>query len=107
VHVYIYIDMYIGIMIHAKCNNIVLHSMEPETINEISRTRLADAMQDVRAALQEQRIEVQRFRETMDILAAAVDDMQKGWQKYDGAVGRLDVGRLGRRARRLARLMSA
>ncbi len=79
--------------------------MEPEDINDLSRDRLARAIDNIKTALREQQEEIRAFRHTMSILTVAVGNLQDGWQDYDQALSRIDVARLGRRARRLARIM--
>ncbi|MEK9722601.1 MAG: hypothetical protein VW405_03840 [Rhodospirillaceae bacterium] len=71
----------------------------------MSRNRLARAIQDMHSALGEQKTEIRRFQETVRTLADSVDRLREGWQRYDTTVQRIDVSRLTRRARRLARIM--
>ena len=92
-------------MVQATYKNKMLLTMEPKAISDLSRTRLSRAIDEINDALQEQHAEIQAFRQTMSTLATAVDKLHSGWREYDTAMGRIDVAKLHRRARRLARIM--
>lgn len=92
-------------MIRAKTKNKELLTMEPKAIATLSQARLARAVDDISQALQEQKAQIHAFRQSVHTLNEAVGELRESWLRYDTAIARIDIGRLRRRARRLARIM--
>lgn len=92
-------------MIRAKTKNKALLMMEPTTIMNLSRIRLANAVEEIHRALEEQRAEIHAFRQSVRTQNEAVHTLHQSWRQYDDSVNRIHVSRLCRRAGRLARIM--
>ena len=75
--------------------------------NDVALTptaRLQSAVNSLATASAEQAAQIRHFQDKLGHLKAAVDRLHRSCEAYNAALRRLDVARLHRRAKRLARI---